>query len=111
MTKSSEKRKQIWNPQNRGCFLILVFLLAVCIYAVGCYPAYAALKTRTIYQLYDELENMKLSDLDDDDIDTLNEFQKEKFEVMVTDEDFQRIYTSRTAVSRDYIDRYIKNRQ
>lgn len=111
MTKSSKKRKQIWNPQNRGCFLILVFLLAVCIYAVGCYPAYAALKTRTIYQLYDELENMKLSDLDDDDIDTLNEFQKEKFEVMVTDEDFQKIYTSRTAVSRDYIDRYIKNRQ
>ena len=111
MTKSSEKRKQIWNPQNRGCFLILVFLLAVCIYAVGCYPAYAALKTRTIYQLYDELENMKLSDLDDDDIDTLNEFQKEKFEVMVTDEDFQKIYTSRTSVSRDYIDRYIKNRQ
>lgn len=111
MTKSSEKRKQIWNPQNRGCFLILVFLLAVCIYAVGCYPAYAALKTRTINQLYDELENMKLSDLDDDDIDTLNEFQKEKFEVMVTDEDFQKIYTSRTAVSRDYIDRYIKNRQ
>lgn len=111
MTKSSEKRKQIWNPQNRGCFLILVFMLAVCIYAVCCYPAYAALKTRTIYQLYDELENMKLSDLDDDDIDTLNEFQKEKFEVMVTDEDFQKIYTSRTAVSRDYIDRYIKNRQ
>lgn len=111
MTKSSEKRKQIWNPQNRGCFLILVFLLAVCIYAVCCYPAYAALKTRTIYQLYDELENMKLSDLDDDDIDTLNEFQKEKFEVMVTDEDFQKIYTSRTAVPRDYIDRYIKNRQ
>lgn len=111
MTKSFEKRKQIWNPQNRGCFLILVFLLAVCIYAVGCYPAYAALKTRTIYQLYDELENMKLSDLDDDDIDTLNEFQKEKFEVMVTDEDFQKIYTSRTAVPRDYIDRYIKNRQ
>ena len=91
MTKSSEKRKQIWNPQNRGCFLILVFLLAVCIYAVCCYPAYAALKTRTIYQLYDELENMKLSDLDDDDIDTLNEFQKEKFEVMVTDENFQKI--------------------
>lgn len=111
MTKSSEKRKQIWNPQNRGCFLILVFVLAVCIYAVCCYPAYAALKTRTIYQLYDELENMKLSDLDDDDIDTLNEFQKEKFEVMVTDEDFQKIYTSKTAVSRDYIDRYIKNRQ
>lgn len=111
MTKSSEKRKQIWNLQNRGCFLILVFVLAVCIYAVCCYPAYAALKTRTIYQLYDELENMKLSDLDDDDIDTLNEFQKEKFEVMVTDEDFQKIYTSRTAVSRDYIDRYIKNRQ
>ena len=111
MTKSSEKRKQIWNPQNRGCFLILVFMLAVCIYAVGCYPAYAALKTRTIYQLYDELENMKLSDLDDDDIDTLNEFQKEKFEVMVTDENFQKIYTSRTAVPRDYIDRYIKNRQ
>lgn len=111
MTKSSEKRKQIWNPQNRGCFLILVFVLAVCIYAVCCYPAYAALKTRTIYQLYDELENMKLSDLDDDDIDTLNEFQKEKFEVMVTDEDFQKIYTSITAVSRDYIDRYIKNRQ
>ena len=111
MTKSSEKRKQIWNPQNRGCFLFLVFMLAVCIYAVGCYPAYAVLKTRTIYQLYDELENMKLSDLDDDDIDTLNEFQKEKFEVMVTDEDFQKIYTSRTAVSRDYIDRYIKNRQ
>ena len=111
MTKSSEKRKQIWNPQNRGCFLILVFVLAVCIYAVCCYPAYAVLKTRTIYQLYDELENMKLSDLDDDDIDTLNEFQKEKFEVMVTDEDFQKIYTSRTAVSRDYIDRYIKNRQ
>ena len=111
MTKSSEKRKQIWNLQNRGCFLILVFVLAVCIYAVCCYPAYAALKTRTIYPLYDELENMKLSDLDDDDIDTLNEFQKEKFEVMVTDEDFQKIYTSRTAVSRDYIDRYIKNRQ
>lgn len=110
MTKSSEKKKK-WNLKDWRWYQLIILLLAVCVYTVGCYPVYAALKTQTMYQLYHEFESMKLSDLDDDDIDTLNEFQKEKFEVMVTDEDFQQIYTSRNTVSADYINRHIKNRQ
>lgn len=53
---------------------------------------------------------MELADLDDDDMETLNEFQKEKFEVMVVNEAFEQIYTTRTVVSQDYINKHIANK-
>ena len=45
-------------------------------------------------RLYREMQEMDLNDLDDDDLETLNEFQKEKFEVMIVNEKLDQIYTS-----------------
>ena len=97
-------------PEAKICYLITALVLAVCLYAVGCYPLYAGYKTKTMHRLFDELEKMELSDLDDDDIEILNEFQKDKFEIMVVDENLEPVYTSRTVIPGDYIKKHFQTR-
>lgn len=91
---------------NKIWYLIAVLVLTICLYAVGCYPLYTGQKTRTMKRLYREVQEMDLNDLDDDDLETLNEFQKEKFEVMIVNEKLDQIYTSRSAVPKDYINKH-----
>ena len=95
---------------NKIWYLIAAMVLMISLYAVGCYPLYTGQKTRTMKRLYREMQEMDLNDLDDDDLETLNEFQKEKFEVMIVDEKLDQIYTSRSAVPKDYINKQFGNR-
>ena len=90
---------------NKIWYLIAALVLMICLYAVGCYPLYTGQKTRTMKRLYREMKEMDLNDLDDDDLETLNEFQKEKFEVMIVNEKLDQIYTSKSAVPKDYINK------
>lgn len=96
-----------WTHQKKAVLLAGVFALLLCIYAVGCYPAYLSIRSDVMRQLYAELQQMELTDLDEDDIETLNEFQKEKFEIMVTDDTFQQVYTTRSSIPQDYINKHI----
>ena len=104
------KQKTKKTPERKILFLSLLFICIVGIYALGCYPTYTGMKIKVMHQLYSELQQMELADLDDDDMETLNEFQKEKFEVMVVNEAFEQIYTTRTAVPQDYINKHIVNK-
>ena len=91
---------------NKIWYLTAAFVLTISLYAVGCYPLYTGQKARIMKRLYREVQEMDLNDLDDDDLETLNEFQKEKFEVMIVNEKLDQIYTSRSAVPKDYINKY-----
>ena len=91
---------------NKIWYLTAAFVLTISLYAVGCYPLYTGQKARIMKRLYREVQEMDLNDLDDDDLETLNEFQKEKFEVMIVDEKLDQIYTSRNAVPKDYINKH-----
>lgn len=95
---------------NKIWYLIAALVLMICLYAVGCYPLYTGQKTRTMKRLYREMKEMDLNDLDDDDLETLNEFQKEKFEVMIVNEKLNQIYTSKSAVPKDYINKQFGSR-
>ena len=95
---------------NKIWYLIAALVLMICLYAVGCYPLYTGQKTRTMKRLYREMQEMDLNDLDDDDLETLNEFQKEKFEVMIVNEKLDQIYTSRSAAPKDYINKQFGSR-
>ncbi len=106
MAKKEAKR----TPESRAILLACIFVLVIVLYALGCYPIYTGMKIKIMHQLYHELQQMELSDLDDDDRETLNEFQKEKFEVMVVDESFRQIYTTRNAVPQDYINKHIASK-
>lgn len=91
---------------NKIWYLTAAFVLTISLYAVGCYPLYTGQKARIMKRLYREVQEMDLNDLNDDDLETLNEFQKEKFEVMIVNEKLDQIYTSRSAVPKDYINKY-----
>ena len=91
---------------NKIWYLTAAFVLTISLYAVGCYPLYTGQKARIMKRLYREVQEMDLNDLDDDDLETLNEFQKEKFEVMIVNEKLDQIYTSRNAVPKDYINKH-----
>ena len=91
---------------NKIWYLTAAFVLTISLYAVGCYPLYTGQKARIMKRLYREVQEMDLNDLDDDDLETLNEFQKEKFEVMIVNEKLDQIYTSKNAVPKDYINKH-----
>ena len=55
-----------------------------------------------MHQLYDELKDIEISDMDDDDRESLNKDQKEKIDILIVDDNFQEIYpNSRQKDCRD----------
>ena len=106
MKKKGIKKK----TEKKTLILAAAFALVIGLYALCCSPCYIGLKTRIMLQLYDELQQVELASLDDDDIENLNEFQKEKFEVMVVNDAFEQVYTTKNAVSKDYIKKRIENK-
>lgn len=104
-TEKKEERteRQIWH-------LAAGFILVISLYALLCYPIYTGHKTSVMKQLYRELQQMELSDLDEDDIETLNEFQREKFEILVVNEQYEVIYTSRTAITAETVRKRFENK-
>lgn len=108
--KNENRVPKNWKPQSWVWYQILIFMLAIILYIACCYPIYTGLKTRSMQQLFKTLQQMDLQNLDDDDMETLYEFQKEKFEVMVANENFEQVYTSRSALQENYIHRHIKSK-
>lgn len=45
-----------------------------------------------MHQLYDELKDIEISDMDDDDRESLNKYQNEKIDILIVDDNFQEIY-------------------
>ena len=103
----TKKRNGNW---NKIWYLVIALMLTVCLYAVGCYPIYTSHKGRIMQQLYHEIQEMELADLDDEDIETLNEFQKEKFDLMIVNEKLNPMYTSRSNISEDSLKKHFVNR-
>lgn len=108
--KQENKIFKNWKPEKWVWYQILAFMLSIILYTVCCYPIYTGMKTRAMHRLFDTLQQMDLENLDDDDQETLYEFQKEKLEIMVADENFKQIYTSRSALQENYIHRHIKSK-
>ena len=55
----------------------ILLIIAVIAYGIGCYPLYIHAKSNVMHQLYDELKDIEISDMDDDDRESLNEYQNE----------------------------------
>ena len=104
------KQKTKKTPERKALTLAIAFVLVIVFYALGCSPCYIGLKTRILHQFYNELQQIELADLDDDDIENLNEFQKEKFEVLVVNDAFKLVYTTKNAVPEDYIKKRIESK-
>ena len=61
-------------------------------------------KTEVMHQLYDELKDIEISDMDDDDDrESLNEYQNEKIDILIVDDNFQEIYSNKGEMSQSHI--------
>ena len=53
---------------------------------------------RILNQLYEDLHDMDLVEISEDDEEILADYQKEKFETVIVDENFEQVYTSRSSL-------------
>ena len=60
-----------------------------------------------MHQLYNELKEIEISNMDDDDRENLNEYQNEKIDILIVDGDFQGIYSNKGELSKSYIHKRI----
>ena len=63
-----------------------------------------------MHQLYDELKDIEISDMDDDDRESLNEYQNEKIDILIVDDNFQEIYSNKGEMSQSHIYKRFQNR-
>lgn len=89
---------------------IIAFAIAICLYSVCCYPLYTMAKGKVMRQLYEELHDMDLEELNEDDLEILSEYQNEKVETVISDENFRQIYTSRASLKTDRAQKYIQSK-
>ena len=73
----------------------ILLIIAVIAYGIGCYPLYIHAKSNVMHQLYDELKDIEISDMDDDDRESLNEYQNEKIDILIVDSNFREIYSNK----------------
>ena len=90
--------------------LVLIFTLMVGMYCICCYPLYKASKVRILNQLYEDLHDMDLAEISEDDEEILADYQKEKFETVIVDENFEQVYTSRSSLRSERTQKYIQNK-
>ena len=81
----------------------ILLIIAVIAYGIGCYPLYINAKSNVMHQLYDELKDIEISDMDDDDRESLNEYQNEKIDILIVDSNFREIYSNKGEMSQSYI--------
>ena len=81
------------------------------LYSVCCYPIYTSSKARIMRQLYEDIHDMDLEELSEDDEETLGDYQKEKFETIIANENYEQIYTSRSSLkTMQSWGKYIENK-
>ena len=71
---------------------------------------YTSSKTRIMRQLYEDIHDMDLEELSEDDEETLGDYQKEKFETIIANENYEQIYTSRASLKTMQSRKYIENK-
>ena len=103
-------KKDFWRDGKALWIQIIAFALAVILYSVCCYPIYTSSKVRIMRQLYEDIHDMDLEELSEDDEETLGDYQKEKFETIIANENYEQIYTSRSSLKTTHSRKYIENR-
>ena len=103
-------KSDFWKKGRELWIQVIAFAIAICVYCVCCYPLYTSLKGKIIRDLYEDLHDMDLEELNEDDLEILSEYQKEKFETVICDENFQQIYTSRASLKTDRAQNYIQSK-
>ena len=91
-------------------YAVILSMIAVLGYAFCCFPFYIHQKSEAMYRIYDELQGMELADLDDEEIETINEYQEEKLEILIVDEKFDIEYSSRSALSSEFVRKHVSSR-
>ena len=103
-------KKDFWRNGKALWIQIIAFALAVILYSVCCYPIYTSSKARIMRQLYEDIHDMDLEELSEDDEETLGDYQKEKFETIIANENYEQIYTSRSSLKTTHARKYIENK-
>ena len=103
-------KKDFWRDGKALWIQIIAFAVAVMLYSVCCYPIYTSSKTRIMRQLYEDIHDMDLEELSEDDEETLGDYQKEKFETVIANENYEQIYTSRASLKTMQSRKYIENK-
>ena len=103
-------KKNFWRAGKALWIQIIAFAVAVMLYSVCCYPIYTSSKARIMRQLYEDIHDMDLEELSEDDEETLGDYQKEKFETIIANENYEQIYTSRASLKTMQSRKYIENK-
>lgn len=103
-------KKNFWRDGKALWIQIIAFAVAVMLYSVCCYPIYTSSKTKIMRQLYEDIHDMDLEELSEDDEETLGDYQKEKFETIIANENYEQIYTSRASLKTMQSRKYIENK-
>ena len=103
-------KKNFWRAGKALWIQIIAFAVAVMLYSVCCYPIYTSSKARIMRQLYEDIHDMDLEELSEDDEETLGDYQKEKFETVIANENYEQIYTSRSSLKTMQSRKYIENK-
>ena len=105
------KNKGTFQDTGRALWIMVLGLaVAVILYSVCSYPLYTASKEKIMRQLYEDLHDMDLEALNEDDEETLGEYQKEKIDTVIVNENYEQIYTSRASLRTDRVQKYIENK-
>ncbi len=102
-----------YKKENHINILLSIFIglfLAVLIYATGCLPFYVHQKASAMMEVYDELKEMNLSNMEDEDHETLDSYRNEKIRILIVDDTYKVVYSSGDIFSPDFIKEKIEDR-
>ena len=102
-----------YKKENHIDILLSIFIglfLAVLIYATGCLPFYVHQKASAMMDVYDELKEMNLSNMEDEDHETLDSYRNEKIRILIVDDTYKVVYSSGDTFSPDFIKEKIEDR-
>ena len=65
-------KSDFWKKGRELWIQVIAFAIAICVYCVCCYPLYTSLKGKIIRDLYEDLHDMDLEELNEDDLEILS---------------------------------------
>ena len=90
--------------------IIIGLFLAVLIYATGCLPFYVHQKVSIMMEVYEELKEMNLYNMEDEDHETLDSYRDDKIRILIVDDTYKIVYSSGDTFSPDFIKEKIEDR-
>ena len=91
-------------------YTLISAVVVIAVYALGSYPFYIHQKSSVIRNLYKELQGMELNDLNDDEQEAINEYQEEKYELLIVDQKYKILYSSRNTISDEFVRKHVISR-